>query len=106
MRGQSNTFVLVYQGGLANLFRVPSSYVNPLFSWSQLDASQQRLASMDTVRVYQGDFRTAEAMARGAILAGAEVRIASRNVAGDVKLHWWAHGLSDCPFRDEANPPR
>jgi hypothetical protein len=83
-------FVLVYQSGIANLFRVPS------FDGYTEGANQ---------RVYQGEFRTAEAMARGAILAGAQVRVASCNHAGDIAESVWAQGLSDCPFRDVARPP-
>jgi hypothetical protein len=79
--------VLVYQAGIANLFRVPS---------------------FDTVegaeRAYEGDFRTAEAMARGAALAGADVRYASCNRAGDIAALEWTRGLADCPFRDKASP--
>lgn len=83
-------FILVYQTGIANLFRVPS------FDSYTEGANK---------RVYQGSFRTAEAMARGALLAGAEVRVASCNHAGDIAELVWAQGMSDCPFRDAANPP-
>ena len=83
--------VLVYQAGIANLFEVNS--------FEQADRTRN-------ARRYQGDFRTAEAMARGAVLAGAQVRIASCNRAGDIARSDWTQGLADCPFRDEARPPR
>jgi hypothetical protein len=83
-------FILVYQNGIANLFRVPSFE-------SYTEGANER--------VYQGSFSAAENMARGAMLAGAEVRIASCNRAGDIAELVWAQGMSDCPFRDQANPP-
>lgn len=83
-------FFLVYQSGIANLFQVPSL---------------EFYAEGRNKRVFQGDFRTAEAMARGAILAGGEVRVASCNVAGDIADLVWAQGMSNCPFRECANPP-
>ncbi len=84
-------FILVYQGGLANLFRVPS------FDSYTEGANK---------RVYQGPFHVAETMARGAMLTGAQVRVASCNHAGDIAELVWAQGMSDCPFRNVANPPR
>lgn len=84
-------FVIVYQAGIANLFRVES------FS-AALPGTEKRVA--------QDAFRVIESMAHGAILAGAAIRVASCNVAGDVAPHTWTRGLADCPFRDNASPPR
>lgn len=84
-------FILVYQAGIANLFKVPS--------FDSYTESANK-------RVFQGAFNTAEAMARGAMLAGAQVRVASCNHAGDIADAVWAQGLSDCPFRNDARPPR
>ena len=100
------TFILVYQAGIANLFRVPNSNVLAGYDRLALSAAQRALAVLDTQRVYQGDYRTAEAMARGMVLCGADVRIASCNRAGDIAGAPWIKGLGDCPFRDAANPPR
>ena len=100
------TFILVYQAGIANLFCVPNSNVLAGYDRLGLSAATRALAVLDTERVYQGDFRTAEAMARGAMLCGADVRIASCNRAGDIAGAPWVKGLDDCPFRNEANPPR
>ncbi len=65
---------LVYQVGIANLF-----------------------AERDGVlaRVYQGDFRTAENMARGAKLMGASVRIWHCDQAGDIANRTWGSGRGE-----------
>lgn len=52
-------FILVYQAGIANLFKVPS--------FDSYTESANK-------RVFQGAFNTAEAMARGAMLAGANMK--------------------------------
>jgi len=83
-------FILVYQPGIANLFRLP-----PLDTHT--DGANECM--------YEGDFRTAEAMTSPAILACAEVRVASCNRAGDIAELVWAQGLSDAPFRDQASAP-
>lgn len=83
-------FILVYQGPIANLFEVPS-----FLSYTE---GVNRC-------VYQGAFSTAEDMARGAMLAGAEVRVASCNHPGDIAELVWAQGMSDCAFPDHAKPP-
>ena len=85
-------FMLVYQVGIANLFRVQS--------FNLADYGRE------AVRVYQGDFRTAEAMARGALLAGAGVRVAACNEAGDIAERTWSDDLEEQPFSDEFRPPR
>lgn len=76
-------FHLVYQAGIANVFRHEST----------------------PQRVYQGDFRTAEAMCRGILLSHGEVKMWSCNRAGDITRETWTPGLVDCPFRDNACPP-
>lgn len=87
----SKKFILVYQAGIANLFEV--------------DGFEPYPESRINQRVYQGDFRTAEAMARGMLMAGTSVRVASCNYAGDCSMIKWTPGVGACPFRDKANPP-
>lgn len=77
------TFHLVYQGGIANLFR-------------DTDGRPRR--------IIQTDYRTAEATARGILLAGGEVEIWHANVAGDCSLFEWERGTGG-PFADEQHPP-
>lgn len=84
-------FILVYQAGIANLFEVDRLV---------------RHADSTAVRVFQGAFRTAEAMARGVMLAGAELRIASCNIAGDCSTAEWVRGTGGTPFSYETRPPR
>ena len=83
--------VLVYQAGIANVFRVTS------FNMSNY--------GRDAARLVQADFRTCENIARGLQMAGVTVRVASCNRAGDIAEAQWTSGLDDCPFRDNARPP-
>ena len=83
-------FVLVYQGGIANVLRVSSFHL----------VDYER----DAERVYQGDFRTAEAVALGMGLAGAYVISAHCNQAGDIRHKPWSVCIDDMPFSDQANP--
>jgi hypothetical protein len=73
---------IVYQCGIANVFR-PSGQ-----------------------RVYQGDFRTAEAMLRGAQLCGASVKVYHCDVAGDVATveDQWQPGPGEM-FGESKRPP-
>jgi len=68
------TFCLVYQGGMANLFRCTHN---------------------DRQRVAQGDFRTCEDMAMGAHLAGAEVGVFHCDMAGDIRWQVWEPDCGD-----------
>ena len=74
---------LVYQAGIANVFEMPSKD-----------------------RLIQADFRSCEYFCRGLIAAGVNVKIWSCNMVGDIKSQIWAVGLDDCPFREQAHPPR
>lgn len=83
-------FMLVYQGGMANVFRVDS------FNLSDF--------GRNAVRVYQGDFRSAERMAHGMGLAGAVVTTAAANLAGDIRNAQWTDDLESQPFSDKFFP--
>ena len=83
-------FMLVYQAGIANLFRVDC------FNLSDFGRNAQR--------IYQGDFRSAERMAHGAGLAGAVVMTCACNLAGDVRLATWSDDLESQPFSDKFAP--
>lgn len=83
-------FMLVYQGGIANLFRVASANLADF--------------GRDAQRVFQGDFRTAEHMAHGAGLAGAVVHSVACNQAGDVAKARWNGDLLGQPFSREFHP--
>jgi hypothetical protein len=76
------TFFLVYQGGIANVFD-------------------------GQARIFQGDFRGAEMLCRGAILSGAvKVRVRHCERAGDIAL-WrneWERGAGSL-FIESKRPP-
>lgn len=76
---------LVYQCGIANVFQVneASGFVGGL---------------------YQGGFRTAEALARGAWWAGATLDVMHCDEAGDITHREWKAGKGDL-FGDEKHPP-
>lgn len=78
--------MLVYQAGIANVFAVRS------FNMSDY--------GRDARRLYQGDFRTAEAMVRGMGFAGTTVRVAACNMAGDVARALWTRNLDEQPFSE------
>ena len=82
--------VVVYQGGMANVFEVDS------FNLSDYGREARRIT--------QSDFRTCEVFARGLGHAGYRIGSASCNKAGDISKQKWTHGLADCPFRDDAHP--
>lgn len=81
-------YALVYQAGIANLFEV---------------GAHGYTASMrgTTHRIYQGDFHTAAAMARGARMAGADVRTACCNEAGEIAERTWNCDYDDQPFCEQ-----
>jgi hypothetical protein len=83
-------FMLVYQAGIANLFQVEQ------FTLTHEGRGARRL--------YQGDFRSAENIAIGAKIAGAEVRTAGCNMAGDIIEREWTYDLEILPFHDKFNP--
>jgi hypothetical protein len=79
--------VLVYQAGIANVFRVTS------FNLSDY--------GRDAVRLYQGDFYGAQCFARGLGAAGFTVRSAHCNQAGNVVRAAWSEDLDSAPFSDK-----
>lgn len=83
-------FMLVYQAGIANLFKVDC------FNLSDFGRNAQR--------IFQGDFRTAQYMAHGAGLAGAVVMTAACNMAGDIAKAQWTDDLESQPFSKEFHP--
>ncbi len=78
--------VLVYQAGIANVFRVRCLNMMPF--------------GRSAKRLLQSDFRTCEAFARGLKAAGVKVAVAACNQAGDIADAYWADGLDDAPFSD------
>jgi hypothetical protein len=81
---RSNKYVLVYQAGIANVFKVRCLNLADF--------------GRDAERVYQGDFRTARAICHGLGLAGKVVRSAHCNRAGDVAACLWSEDLGGAPF--------
>ena len=82
--------MLVYQAGLANVFRVTS--------FNLADYGR------DAVRLVQADFRTCENFAHGMGCAGAIVRTAHCNQAGDIAQARWSLALEDAPFSENQRP--
>jgi hypothetical protein len=76
--------VLVYQGGIANIFMV--------------DCFNMATYGRNAKRVYQGDFASAFSVAFGLGLAGCVVRTATCNKVGDIKRSTWSDDLQDSPF--------
>jgi len=81
---------LVYQAGIANVFEVTSFNL----------ADHKRNAE----RLIQSDFRTCETFCRGLIHAGAIVKTAGCNQAGDIVNSHWTEDLDSLPFSDHFNP--
>ena len=79
-------FMLVYQAGIANVFQVKS------FNLSDFGRNAKR--------IYQGDFRTAEAIGKGIQAAGGLLRIAGCNMAGDITKARWTEDLDSLPFSE------
>lgn len=88
--GERLRFALVYQGGIANVFRVDS------FNLSD--------CGRNATRIYQGDFRTGEAIAIGLGWAGAIVQTLACNKAGDIDRFHWTDDLDSQPFSDKFFP--
>lgn len=78
---------LVYQGGIANVFHV-----------EKLDY----LSVNGRKRLFQGDYGSAQHVAIGAKLAGAEVRTFWCNQAGDITSEPWDTPQENAPWREEA----
>lgn len=84
------TFFLVYQGGIANIFEVDCANLDPY--------------GRNARRFYQGDFRTAEAIARGLAIGMHIVHSAACNMAGDISNQKWTDDLDNQPFSDKFCP--
>jgi hypothetical protein len=82
--------VLVYQGGLANVFSVQSFNMGP----------QGRQAKL----LMQHAFDRCEAFARGLVAAGAEVISAQCNQAGNIIDSVWSEDLESAPFSARFSP--
>ena len=82
-----NRVMLVYQAGIANVFQVQCFNLAPF--------------GRDAKRVYQGDFHGAVSFALGAGAAGAIVRTAACNRAGDIASSRWYEDLANQPFADK-----
>ena len=82
--------VLVYQGGIANVFAVDC--------WNLADYGR------DARRLLQADFRTCEAYARGLQAAGVPVTSLGCNMAGDISRPRWTGDLDSLPFSDKFCP--
>lgn len=86
-------FMLVYQAGIANVFEVEH-------------LSDFAATRGTTRRLLQHAFSPCEWYAHGLRDGGHRLRVASCNQAGDILGANWVAGLDDCPFRDQANPPK
>lgn len=88
-------FALVYQCGIANVFRI------------DMPETSEQAQSPKYVRVVQGAYSQAEQYCRGAIGAGADVLVYHSDVAGDVLLcprGPWSEGAGDL-WADKKHPP-
>lgn len=80
--------MLVYQGGIANVFAV--------------DCLNLSSFGRNAKRLIQSDFVTCRAFARGMGVAGCIVRTAWCNMAGDITDCTWTEDVEDQPFSDRA----
>ena len=83
-------FVLVYQGGIANVFRM-----------SAIDIPHRE-------RVMQDSFRSCEVFVRGCQAAGAEIDVALCTAAGNATDRPWIYGieaLKGALWRTDMDPP-
>jgi hypothetical protein len=88
---KTNSAVLVYQAGIANVFEVEC--------FNMCDFGR------DARRILQADFRTCESFARGLAHAGYAVASAACNEAGDIsKSDNWTVDLESAPFFDKFYP--
>jgi len=82
--------VLVYQGGIANVFRVQCFNADPF--------------GREANRLVQADFRTCETYAAALAYAGFQVATMHCNQAGDVINSKWSENLEEAPFSDQFRP--
>jgi len=79
--------MLVYQGGLANVFNVDSFNLSPY--------------GRNARRIYQGAFGQAIMLVKGMALGGYLIRTAGGNYAGDITNQTWTDDLESLPFSDQ-----
>ena len=89
---KTKRYMLVYQGGIANVFEV-SAFVME---------DKRRNAK----RVLQHTFEVCRYFAAGAGCAGAMVRTAYCNEAGDIAKSTWNEDRDAAPFSEKAIPVR
>lgn len=80
-------YFLVYQAGIANVFKVKA------FNLADYGREAQR--------ILQSDFQTCKAFCFGLAQAGAIVRTAHCNQAGDIIGSLWSEDLDNAPFSDK-----
>jgi hypothetical protein len=79
--------MLVYQGGIANLFEVDELTLEPV--------------GRNARGLYQGDFYSAHKLAQGMGMAGATIRTAHCNQAGNIAGSVWSCDMEDAPFSEK-----
>jgi hypothetical protein len=87
MKATENKAVLVYQAGIANVFKVQS--------FNLADYGR------DAIRLVQGDFESCKWYARGVKKAGWTVKVLGCNMAGDITHMLWTDNLEELPFSDK-----
>ena len=87
---QTKRLMLVYQAGIANVFEVDCFNLAPY--------------GREARRVMQHAFRPCEDFCRGAAHAGAIVRTAFCNQAGDIAGATWDEDHEGAPFSDQITP--
>lgn len=80
--------MLVYQAGIANVFRVEN------FGLSRTDRGEQK-------RMLQHAFDACGWYVRGMVDAGAEYRVAVCNMAGDIADREWSYDLESAPWNEK-----
>lgn len=79
--------MLVYQGGIANVFEVDCFNLNPF--------------GRKAKRIYQGYFEGAQLFCQGLAVAGITVRTAGCNEAGDIMNSQWTENFESLPFAEQ-----
>lgn len=87
---KQRTFFLVYQAGIANVFEVESANLSPY--------------GRNARCFYQGDFRSAELIAKGLAIGMHIVHTAACNMAGDISNQTWTDDLDSQPFSANFQP--
>jgi len=86
MTRKVNKAVLVYQGGIANVFSVDCLNLSPF--------------GRNARRLEQGDFRACAYLAKGLQLAGVVVATACCNEPGDIADRTWNCDYDEQPFSE------